>query len=63
MIATAGAGVATVQHEFFGAEPRKARLLVERDRIMLELVPVSGRVDVHFDHARIGGDLQKANPR
>ena len=30
VIAAAGAGVAAVDHEFVGAEPRQPRLLVER---------------------------------
>ena len=30
VVAAAGAGVAAVDHEFVGAEPRLARLLVER---------------------------------
>ena len=32
--------------------------LVEKLGVVLEFVPVMGRVDVDLDDARIGGDLQ-----
>ena len=57
MVAAAGAAVAAVDHEFFRAEPRLPRLLVKRLGDGDSFVPVRGGVDVHFDDAWIGRDL------
>ena len=40
MIAAAGAGVPAVQHEFLGAQPRLARILIERGGVRNQLGPV-----------------------
>ncbi len=63
VVAAAGAGVAAVEHEFLGAQPREARLLVEERHVVGELVPVRGRVDVHLDHARVRGDREAGDAR
>ena len=63
VIAAAGAGVAAVDHELVGAEPREARLLVERGRGLDRFAPGRGRVDVDLDHARIGRHLDDADAR
>ena len=63
VVAAARAGVAPVEHELLGAEPREARLLVERLDMLLELVPVGGGMDVHLDHAGVGRDGEAAEAR
>ena len=54
VIAAAGAGVAAVHHEFFRAEPRLPRLLVNRRCAFDEFFPGFAWVHVHLDHAGIG---------
>ncbi len=39
MVAAAGAGVAAVDHELVGAEPRQTRFLVERARHIDRVAP------------------------
>ena len=58
VIAAAGAGVAAVEHEFFGRQARLVRGLVEKRRLLDELVPAARGLDVDFDHARVGRDAQ-----
>ena len=57
VVAAAGAGMAPVEHELLGAEPREARLLVEHGGLLDELVPAMRRVHVDFDDAGIRRDL------
>ena len=52
VVAAAGAGVAAVDHELVGAEPRLPRLLVDRRRGGDAIGPVRGRMDVDLDDAR-----------
>ena len=59
VVAAAGAGVAAVGHEFFGAQVRLVRRFVEELGVLDQLAPVVRRVDVDLDHARVGGDLQQ----
>ena len=63
VIAAAGAGVAAVEHELLGAEPRLPRLLVERRGLLNELVPVVRRMQVDFDDAGIRRHLEMVEPR
>ena len=63
MIAAAGAGMAAIDHEFVGAEPRLARFLVKRLRGGDRFAPVRGRMDIDLDHARIGRDFQHIDAR
>ena len=63
VVAAAGAGVAAVEHELLGAQAREARFLVERLDVVLQLVPVGGRMDVHLDHAGIGRHREAAEAR
>ena len=58
VIAAAGAGVPAVEHELLGDEPRLARGFVQVLGALDELVPARRRMDVHFDHARIGRDAE-----
>src|SRR3990172_10889305 len=58
MVAAAGADVAAVQQEFFGAETHGARFVAERENILGKLVPVRRWMDVDFDHPGIGRDVQ-----
>ena len=62
VVAAAGAGVAAVEHELLGAEPREARLVVEHRGLLDELVPAVRRVHVDFDHAGVGRDLEVVEP-
>jgi hypothetical protein len=56
VIAAAGASVAAIEHEFFGAETRLTRLLVQRRGVRNEIVPRVRWVKIDFDHTRIGRD-------
>jgi hypothetical protein len=55
--------MATVEHELFGGQARQVRRLVEMRRAFDEFVPVGARLDVDFDHARIGGDAEVGQAR
>ena len=57
VIAAAGAGMAAVEHELFRAQPRLARLFVERRGVLDQFPPIGRRMDVHFDDAGVGRDL------
>ena len=63
MVAAAGAGVAAVEHEFLGAQARLARFLVERKRVGAKCVPVCRRMNIDFNHAGIGGDVEHGEAR
>ena len=63
MIAAAGAGVAAVDHEFVGAEPRAMAVLVDRLRDLDGLAPRRRRLDVDLDDAGIGRDFEHIEPR
>ena len=63
VVAAAGAGVAAVDHELVGAEPRLARLLVDRRRGRHAILPVRGRMDVDLDDAGIGRDADDVEAR
>jgi hypothetical protein len=63
VIAAAGASMAAIEHEFFGAETRLTRLLVQRRGVRNEIVPRVRRVKIDFDHARIGRDGEVVQTR
>ena len=63
MIAAAGAGMAPIQHEFFGAQARLARVFIERGGVRHQLLPIGGGMDVHFDDAGIGRHFNHAQAR
>ena len=63
VVAAAGAGVAAVEHELLGAEPRQPRLFVQRRRVIDQLGPALRRVQVDFDDAGIGRDFEVVQPR
>ena len=64
VVAAAGAGVAAVEHELLGRRGRAClRLLVERRRLLDQLVPVARRLHVHLDHAGVGRDDEVRQPR
>ena len=63
VIAPAGARVPAVEHELLGGEACVPCVLVERGRRVDELMPVRGRVHVHFDDARIRRDEEMGQPR
>jgi hypothetical protein len=63
VVAAAGAGVAPVEHEFFGGEAGQPRGFVERRGIGGERVPVRRGVDIDFNHPRIGRDVEHVDAR
>ena len=63
MVAAAGAGVLSVEHELLGAEAGFAGQIVKDGGGFHQLVPRRGGVDVYFDNARVRGDLEQAGPR
>ena len=63
MIAAAGARVLAVDHELVGAEPRLARLFVERLRVGHAFAPAQRRMDVDLDDARVGRDADHIEAR
>ena len=63
MIAATGAGVAAIEHEFFGAQPGLARFFVQHRGPVNQLVPSAAGVQVHLDHPRIWRDGELVEPR
>ena len=63
MVATAGAGVAAVKHEFLGAEAGLPRFLVQRRNGRDQLAPRRCGLDVDFDDAGVGRDAEHSHPR
>ncbi len=63
MVAAAGAGMAAVDHELVGAEPRMMRVVVEAARVVDRLAPVGDGLDVDFDHAGIGRHHDEVDAR
>jgi hypothetical protein len=61
MVAAAGASVPSVEHELFGTEAQLASVLIHRRGVVDKLPPIVSRVNVHFDHARVGCDLDVAD--
>ena len=56
VIATAGAGMATIDHEFFGRQACVMGRIVKVRRLLDQLIPAMRRMDIHLDHTRIGRD-------
>ncbi len=63
VIATAGARVATVEHELLGAQAGLARLLVQGGGVVHQLAPAVCRVNIDLDDAGVGGDKQPGEAR
>jgi hypothetical protein len=63
VVATAGAGVAAVEHELLGAQARQPGRVVEEFGVLDQFRPVAGGVDVDFDDARVGRDGQHLQAR
>ena len=63
MIAAARAGVAAVDHEFVGAEPRLPRVLIEGLGGLDRLAPGRGGMDVDLDDAGVGRHLDDVDAR
>src|SRR5450432_3839910 len=61
MIAAPSARVLPVNHELLRTETALPRESVKAGRIADQFVPGSGRLDVHFDNAWIGGNFENAN--
>src|SRR5262249_41590597 len=63
VVSAAGADRAAVDQELLGREPAEARLLVERERVLPDLLPGVPRMDVRLDHAGIGRDRDAMETR
>ena len=63
MVAPAGAGVASVDHEFFGAQAVFTGCFVQFGGAADHFPPVVHGLDVHLDHPGVGGDLQAVDTR
>ncbi len=63
MVAAAGAGMAAIDQEAVGAEPRLRRILVETEGNIDGLAPALRRLHVDLDHARIGRHLDHLDAR
>ena len=58
VVAAAGADMPSVEQEFFRAEVAVARFLVEDFGVADQFRPVVGGLEIDFDDARIGRDLE-----
>ena len=58
MVAAAGADMAAIEHELLGGQAGQVGGLVELRGAAHQLIPARARMDIDFDHARIGGDAQ-----
>ena len=63
MVTAAGAGVAAIGHEFFCGQARLESGLVQKLGVRHQFAPVVRGVDVDFDDAGIGRDLQEFQAR
>ena len=63
VIAAASAGVAAVEHELLGAEPRETRDLVERGHVVDQLAPARDRLHVDLEYAGVGRDRELLETR
>ena len=63
MVAAARPGMATVEHEFVGAEPDLAGVLVNASRDGDGVVPTGGGLNVDLDHAGVRRDLDDVEAR
>src|SRR5258708_2787697 len=60
MVSTASSHMSAIHHEFFCAESRQPGFLVNRCRIRYQLIPAFRRMEIDFDHPRIGRDFNMA---
>jgi hypothetical protein len=63
VVAAAGAGVAAVDHEFFGRQARFVGRVVQEGGLLDQAAPAVGRLDVDLDHPRIGRDPETGQAR
>ena len=63
VVAAAGAGVTAVEHELFRAQARQPRGFVEREGVGCQFIPGRARMNVDFNHAGVGRDVQRADAR
>jgi hypothetical protein len=63
VVATAGAGVAAIEHELFAGQARLARLVIQQRRLFDQLIPVRGRLDVDLDDSRVWRHHEGGQPR
>ncbi|EKD60037.1 MAG: hypothetical protein ACD_54C00976G0002 [uncultured bacterium] len=63
MIAAAGAGMLAVDHEFIGTKAQLAGLFIDRFGGGDGFGPVVRGVNIHLDHARIGGNADHVQAR
>ena len=62
MVATSGACVPAIGHEFFSTQAGFESGLVQKFGVLNHFTPIAGRVNVDFNHARVGCDLQELEP-
>ena len=62
VVAAAGADMAAVEHEFLGRQAELAGFLVQHLGPPDMLGPAGAGVDVHLDHAGVGGDGEALQP-
>ena len=62
MVAAPRAGVLAVDHELVRAKPDLPRLSIDGFRGGHAFVPACGGMDVHLDHAGVGGDADHVHP-
>ena len=62
VVAAAGSGVLSIQHEFLRAQAALAREIVERGSVCRKLIPRFRRMNVDFDDAGIGRHFQNSDP-
>ena len=63
MVAAAGAGMATVDHELLGGQASQVRRVIEMRRLLDQLVPALRRMDIDFDDARVGRHAEMRQAR
>jgi hypothetical protein len=63
MVAPTSAGMPPVDHEFVGPQATGARFVIDRLGRGDTIVPSMGGVDVHLDHAGIGGHADHVQAR
>ena len=60
VISTACSGVPPIKHELLRSQADRAGLLIESNGVCYEFTPVGRRMDIHFNNAGIGSDLEDA---
>ena len=62
VVAPASAGVATIEHELFGAQSRLPSVFVQAGGDLHQFIPIVRRMDVDFDYTRVGSHFDVIQP-